>query len=480
MARPEFAQITGSLAELQDSHILVEAKPEQPKLVFLNPRSTRLFGASPEVILGKSFQEVLGIPLDEFGAIMVGFTHAALLHTADKFEEADAASPELKVIVGSQTRTLKTHTRIISTLDRGYLFDISLTDTSIEKRLKARLAAIEAINKLQGFDGLKNELGKIIESVAPFNSALIHLIDDDGNIIEFARWGEKPLSAIPFTHKDESEIISELVKSKKGIKINDTHQERKWKKTGREYIRSFLAAPIITRDREGKEKLIGILELNNNKPHAYEDEDLMSLISLAEYVANAFERNDAVMRDPLCPDIYIYKGVKFYGEREFNRSLRFKPPHPISAMFIDLDHFKQTNSAFGHLKTNDILIEVIKRLRKSTRYYDVIGRFGDEFMIVLPEADITASKHAAERFVESLKVPIGINGQQITLTASIGITQYDVHTDDLTNDFQTQIDHANHAMYISKDDGRDKITVWDISVEERWLARIPDSNLKIT
>lgn len=481
MVRETLDQITDCLTDLQDPHFLVEAKNVEPKVVYVNPRGSLYFPVSTEGITGKPLKDVLGIEPDELGAILICLSKAVLLHNEGKYKESDAVSPELKIRVGTQARTLKTCTRIISTKDNGDLYDISISDATLERRLKARLTAIEGINRLQGFDEIKNQTGKIIETVIPFNSALIHLIDDDGNIIEFARWGEKPTTATPFTHKDESEIISEMVRSKKGIKIDNTHIDKRWKRTGREYIRSYMGAPIIIRDRDSKEKMIGILELNNDNPFAYEDEDLVSLISLAEYIANAFEKNDSIMRDPLCNDIYIYKGVKYYGEREFIRSLRFRPPHPISTMFIDLDHFGQVNSTFGHLKTNEILLEVINRLRKNTRDYDIIGRFGDEFMIVLPESGTETAKQAAVRIARSLKEdPIPINGQQITVTASIGIAQFTERKLDVSGDFQALIDHANHAMYISKDDGRDKITIWDQSIENRWQSRKPDSSIKIT
>lgn len=132
---------------------------------------------------------------------------------------------------------------------------------------------------------------------------------------------------------------------------------------------------------------------------------------------------------------------------------RAKREHTIVAlMFIDLDRFKPINDTYGHMVGDQLLWEVSKRLTNNVRETDMVARLGgDEFTIVLPNiADIGEVEHMARRILNEIARPFDLNGRELFISTSIGIT---VYPDDAT-DISTLMTNADNAMYRAKDEGR--------------------------
>ena len=127
--------------------------------------------------------------------------------------------------------------------------------------------------------------------------------------------------------------------------------------------------------------------------------------------------------------------------------------HRVSVLFLDIDHFKSINDAFGHAVGDRLLQLVAGRLTECLRDSDTVGRQGgDEFVVVLANLE-----HAADGAVSAKKVLLAIRGpytigsHELTATASIGIATYP----DDGGDASTLLQHADHAMYLVKGAGRD-------------------------
>lgn len=124
---------------------------------------------------------------------------------------------------------------------------------------------------------------------------------------------------------------------------------------------------------------------------------------------------------------------------------------PLAVMFLDLDRFKEVNDSFGHDQGDRLLIDVGWRLQRCLRKSDFVARFGgDEFAIMAREhkksADIT---QLAERIIKTVSKPIRIDGQDVTIGVSIGITSFPEDrspTDSL-------IANADLALYRAKQAG---------------------------
>ena len=131
----------------------------------------------------------------------------------------------------------------------------------------------------------------------------------------------------------------------------------------------------------------------------------------------------------------------------------------LAICFLDLDGFKPVNDQFGHDVGDQVLIEVASRIKNSIREQDTISRHGgDEFALLL---DDLASKEECEqtlrRIQQAITEPYLINGEKISIGASIGLTLYP--QDDA--DADTLLRHADHAMYQAKVEGKNRYYFFD-------------------
>lgn len=133
---------------------------------------------------------------------------------------------------------------------------------------------------------------------------------------------------------------------------------------------------------------------------------------------------------------------------------------PLSVIMIDFDHFKRVNDQYGHDGGDDVLREFAARLRKKIRGMDVMCRYGgEEFAIVLPDTDLAASAHVAERILEAVsEKPFLLAGgkHQIDMTISIGIASLRLMGADTVEALFARTDAA---LYEAKTKGRNRIAL---------------------
>jgi diguanylate cyclase (GGDEF)-like protein/PAS domain S-box-containing protein len=124
----------------------------------------------------------------------------------------------------------------------------------------------------------------------------------------------------------------------------------------------------------------------------------------------------------------------------------------VGLMLIDLDYFQTLNATLGQ-ETGDLALkEVAERLKRSVRKSDTVARIGgDEFSVILEGlAEKEGAVVVARRGLESLSRPLLLNGQEVRLTASIGITLFPLDTDDL----DTLLRNTDVAVQYAKERGR--------------------------
>jgi diguanylate cyclase (GGDEF)-like protein/PAS domain S-box-containing protein len=127
--------------------------------------------------------------------------------------------------------------------------------------------------------------------------------------------------------------------------------------------------------------------------------------------------------------------------------------HQVAVLFMDLDGFKVVNDSLGH-EVGDLLLTVVaQRLRRCLRPEDTLARFGGDEFVVLIEAldDPVQAVQAAERITEELRGPFIMEGRDLYVIASIGISLGDART----HDPAALLREADTAMYRVKDGGGD-------------------------
>ena len=134
---------------------------------------------------------------------------------------------------------------------------------------------------------------------------------------------------------------------------------------------------------------------------------------------------------------------------------------PLAVCMLDLDGFKAVNDGYGHASGDLLLVEVAKRLRGIVRGEDVVARLaGDEFVLVLRYVrDLPELRAALNRVLEAISAPYSLNGKDINVFASIGVTLFP----DDSEDAETLLRHADQAMYVAKQSGRKRFHLFDVS-----------------
>lgn len=130
----------------------------------------------------------------------------------------------------------------------------------------------------------------------------------------------------------------------------------------------------------------------------------------------------------------------------------------VSVLFIDMDRFKQVNDSFGHNKGDEILKIIAERINACLPNDNTVitRQGGDEFIILLLNYDLIATKATAEKIVNNLKKIYLLDGNEIYLGASCGISLFPMHTKNM----DTLIVYADIAMYSAKKLGGNKVIVY--------------------
>ncbi len=143
----------------------------------------------------------------------------------------------------------------------------------------------------------------------------------------------------------------------------------------------------------------------------------------------------------------------------------------LAVIFMDLDDFKTINDSLGHAAGDAVLLEIAKRLDASIRPSDTAARFGgDEFAILLE--DVGSAQHAAdtaERILEALGAPLRLEGKELFVGCSLGIS---IAEGDTSAGADELIRNADAAMYIAKRDGKGGYRLFEPAMHEGVLERL--------
>jgi diguanylate cyclase (GGDEF)-like protein/PAS domain S-box-containing protein len=137
----------------------------------------------------------------------------------------------------------------------------------------------------------------------------------------------------------------------------------------------------------------------------------------------------------------------------------------MALCYLDLDGFKPINDTLGHQAGDEVLVEIARRIGDTIRGGDTSARLGgDEFVVLLlglskGEECVTT----LERLLESISQPIMVGDKPVSVSASIGVSIYPMDDEDP----DTLLRHADQAMYIAKQSGKNRFHIYDVSLDRR-------------
>ncbi len=129
---------------------------------------------------------------------------------------------------------------------------------------------------------------------------------------------------------------------------------------------------------------------------------------------------------------------------------------PIALIIADIDHFKAINDRYGHEAGDNVIRHAAELLQRLCRQQDVVARWGgEEFLLLLPSTNLPAAEALAERFRQAVVESVVAYGElEIKLMMSFGVAVLE-HNENIDD----AIARADKAMYQSKNDGRNRVTV---------------------
>ena len=157
----------------------------------------------------------------------------------------------------------------------------------------------------------------------------------------------------------------------------------------------------------------------------------------------------------------LYNRLAFTEIFEQQLLLAAREQVPISLAMTDVDHFKQINDTLGHLKGDDVLLELAKVLKNTARESDILARFGgEEFVILMFNTNHMEATQAAERLRAAVEEQVKAGTQNVTI--SVGITTFgekSIAGIDLTPSeiYEKMIASSDIALYKAKQSGRNRV-----------------------
>lgn len=148
--------------------------------------------------------------------------------------------------------------------------------------------------------------------------------------------------------------------------------------------------------------------------------------------------------------------------KEIKKAARYS--RMFSILLIDADNLKEVNDNYGHGAGDQLIKVLANTMKESLRTSDVVARIGgDEFVVLLPEADHKHAMEAGERICTAVaNTSFNREGQRINLSVSIGIAGFPEDGQGL----EEIMDNADHALYRSKKSGRNCVTLYNRSEKE--------------
>jgi diguanylate cyclase (GGDEF)-like protein len=337
---------------------------------------------------------------------------------------------------------------------------------ALQKQAQEIDALQKATSSLLDTLDLTNLTGQILdatrEAISAADHSWLHLLEQPAgklqhlNEIQFAdpriqkvKLPENRHDAIQEVYDGRPILLSDVQTEPELLSLVESEEQRR-------SVRSVIAAPLTI-----AQNVFGAITASSALPSAFDEDDLRLLSSFALTASAAIhnsllyaETQNLATHDPLT-DKLNRRTLFEYGQREVNRARRFG--HPLSALMFDVDHFKDVNDRHGHAVGDKVLVTIAERASKVIRNVDFLGRYGgDEFAVLLPEADSFTAKDIAERIRSTIqKSAVMTEAGAIPVSISVGVAQ----ADSSTTKFSALLHKADQALYQSKQMGRNRTTL---------------------
>ena len=191
----------------------------------------------------------------------------------------------------------------------------------------------------------------------------------------------------------------------------------------------------------------------------YEQSQIMSIASLASVAIN-----NAALMEMSSTDMMTHLKLKYYFFNYLTEAIdsAFLKKENIAVLMLGIDFFKKVNDIYGHECGDFVLMSVADIIKKSLRDVDVASRYGgEEFTVLLCDTDKDGAMIVAERIRSAIdEHDFVYNDQHLHVTISVGVSVFDAETN-LVNSPNCFVNQADQALYVSKSNGRNRVTYFE-------------------
>lgn len=345
---------------------------------------------------------------------------------------------------------------------------VAIENSRLYAELHRRVDAMTILNRIGmaltaglDMDQIMVSLFEQCSQVLPIDVFYVALFDPETGRIDFPLYfQEGRYEQIASRNiQQEGGVTAEVIRQRRTFYIPDASQADAIKQYHVIHldgvpIRSYVGVPLILLDQ-----VVGVISMQSMKAFTYTPEQISLLETIATQAAIAVQNarlfdqmKQMAITDPLT--LLSTRGhFTTLARNEVERALRYN--RCLSVMMVDIDHFKRVNDTYGHRSGDVVLQEVARITRQALRATDLIGRWGgEEFVLVLPEADPGGALMIAERVRRMVaETQIRLPEATIQVTVSIGVASLDRSL----NTLDALVDCADRAMYMAKQSGRNQV-----------------------
>jgi len=307
---------------------------------------------------------------------------------------------------------------------------------------------------------------KDIANLVGVRFASLYILDDTNNILHLHKHSHPfVINKIVSLNQNPPSPMVMAIRSKELILVGDieTHKRPMIRKSQRAYAGNYKTnncaiVPLICQER-----VVGVLNLADKiQGDSFGCEDI-ALIELFSQLVGAsigniklFEKiQRQATRDGLT-GLVNHKTFYEILEKELWRTRRYGGQ--ISLIMVDIDNLKKINDSYGHRVGDKVIKQISRKIKECIRQIDTAARYGgDEFAVILPNTSLADAVVVAERMVDAVThSPITWKKEQIALSISVGLGQYDADTspEDITS-------RSDQALYTAKQSGRNTVRVFE-------------------
>lgn len=329
-------------------------------------------------------------------------------------------------------------------------------------RVYAMLSGINTlIVRVRDRDDLFREACRLAVDAGGFLMSLVAVVDkSSGQIVPVATSGksEALFTAIKTILSSPEEapktMVARAIREKKSIVSNDSQNDPAVLfavNYADSSIRAMAVLPLMVADQA-----IGVLALYAGEPELFHEAEMKLLTELASDIAFAIDHLDKQERLNYLAYFDVLTGLPnrtlFYERLTQGLALARRKQTMLAVLSVDLDNFKTVIDTLGHGIGDLCLQEAGHRLASCLRETDTVGRMSsDKFAIILPEVENTeGAANVARKIIESCRTVYLIDGHELFISASIGITLFP----DDADSSNALVGNADSAMYRAKDQGR--------------------------